>query len=84
MTLKKSINLGTVVSFQDDSTGETLTREYTATKSINKGQAPNLSEAAWKKLTRTIMKLEKNFFPPYSACNVMLLIELDWVPKDLT
>ena len=28
----KEYQSGTVISFQDDSTGETLTREYTATK----------------------------------------------------
>ena len=59
---EKEYQSGTVVSFQDDSTGETLTREYTATKKINKGQAPNLSEAAWKKTHSDDYEVEKNFF----------------------
>ena len=59
---EKEYQSGTVVSFQDDSTGETLTREYTATKSINKGQAPNLSEAAWKKTHSDDYEVGKKLF----------------------
>tara|TARA_B100001057_G_scaffold496226_1_gene597131 strand:+ start:750 stop:2147 length:1398 start_codon:yes stop_codon:yes gene_type:complete len=38
---------GTIITFADDKLGENAVREFRATQTIQKGQAPNLSKNAW-------------------------------------
>ncbi|OUU11132.1 MAG: hypothetical protein CBC00_03995 [Verrucomicrobia bacterium TMED40] len=39
---------GTIITFTDDKLGENAIREFRATQTIQKGQAPNLSKNAWE------------------------------------
>ena len=60
---------GTIITFTDENLGENAVREFRATQTIQKGQAPNLSKNAWEFAFPMIMKLVNNFFLA-SMCSV--------------
>jgi cytochrome c oxidase subunit 2 len=59
---EKEYSKGSVVSFPDNSLGESNSREYRAAVKINKGQAPNLTKKGWEKAHSDDYEMGKQLF----------------------
>ena len=59
---EKEYSKGSLVTFPDNSLGESRSREYLAVDNINKGQAPNLTKKGWEKAHSDDYEIGKQLF----------------------